>query len=91
MPLTEYDTTDALGLAGLVRNRDITAGALVEEAIARAEKRNPQLNAVVFKAYDQARERADGEQRIDDAVGRHHGGRSPDGHTALGQMKNHGG
>ena len=60
MPLTEYDTTDALGLAGLVRNRDITAGALVEEAIARAEKRNPQLNAVVFKAYDQARERATG-------------------------------
>jgi len=59
MPFPEYDSTDALGLAHLVRNRDITARELLDEAIARAEQRNPHLNAIVFKAYDQAQQRAE--------------------------------
>jgi amidase len=47
--------TDALGLAGLVRNRDISALELVDEAIARAERLNPGLNAMVHRQYERAR------------------------------------
>ena len=58
MSFAEYEKTDALGLAELVKNRDVTALEVVEEAITRAEAFNPRLNAIVFKAFDSARERA---------------------------------
>lgn len=51
----EYDRYDALGLAGLVRKREVTSAELVEEAIARIEEVNPRLNAVVTPMYQQAR------------------------------------
>ena len=51
-------TTDATGLAGLVRKGDVSPPELVEAAIARAEAINPQINAIVERLYDQARERA---------------------------------
>ncbi|HTK80585.1 MAG TPA: amidase family protein [Rhizomicrobium sp.] len=60
MALPEYDTVDALALAELVRNRDITPGEVVREAIARAERHNPALNAIVFKAYEHALQHANG-------------------------------
>ena len=55
MGFAEYDHYDALGLAGLVRRKEITPLELVEECIARIERHNPKLNAVVYKAYDEAR------------------------------------
>ncbi|MEW6188269.1 MAG: amidase family protein [Thermodesulfobacteriota bacterium] len=58
MAFQEYDSFDGLGLGELVHRGEITALELLEEAIARVERHNDQLNAVVYKAYDQARERA---------------------------------
>jgi 6-aminohexanoate-cyclic-dimer hydrolase len=51
----EYDRYDAMGLAQLVRERQVTAQELLEEAIERAERVNPQLNALICKRFDQAR------------------------------------
>ncbi|MBI5511093.1 MAG: amidase [Deltaproteobacteria bacterium] len=54
----EYGRHDALGLAKLVRDKEVTALELVELAIAKIEALNPTLNAVVHKMYEQARARA---------------------------------
>lgn len=54
----EYDRYDAVGLAQLVRDRHVSASELVEEAIARIERVNPRVNAVVHTMYAQARARA---------------------------------
>ncbi len=56
--LGEYASTDALGLAELVRRRQVAPLELVESAIARIESLNPRLNAVVYKAYERARREA---------------------------------
>ena len=58
MNFTEYADHDALGLAELVAKKQVSATELVEEAIARIEKHNPKLNAVIFKTYDRARSAA---------------------------------
>ena len=50
-----YDENDAMGLAALVRQGELTSLELVEEAIRRIERLNPRLNAVTHKLYDQAR------------------------------------
>jgi amidase len=55
MGFKEYASFDGLGLGELVRKGEISPIELLDEAIARAEKHNPVLNAVVFKFYDQAR------------------------------------
>lgn len=55
MAIAEYDRYDALGLAQLVKQGDVTPVELTEEAIARIERHNPKINAVIFKAYDEAR------------------------------------
>ena len=52
----EYDRYDAVGLAQLVRNGEVTPEQLLEEAIARVEERDPAYNAVVNKLYDQGRD-----------------------------------
>jgi len=46
---------DAIAQAGLVRRREVSALELVEAAIKRVERVNPQLNAVITRAYDLAR------------------------------------
>ena len=56
----EYEHYDGLGLADLVRGGEVSPEELVEAAIARIEARNPPLNAVIHKIYDQARETASG-------------------------------
>lgn len=56
--LGEYASTDALGLAELVRRRQVTPIDLIESAIARIESLNPRLNAVVHEVYDRARRQA---------------------------------
>ena len=50
----DYDNYDALGLAELVRNGDVSATELLEEAISRTEQINPEINAVVQFHYDEA-------------------------------------
>jgi amidase len=57
---SEYGKYDGLGLAGLVRNKEVKPSQLVEEAISRIEKLDPALNAVIHKMYDLAREAAKG-------------------------------
>src|ERR1700683_3225322 len=55
MQFSEYRKYDGLGLAELVRNKDITPAELVETAIARAEAVNPQLNFMVHAEFERAR------------------------------------
>ena len=55
-PFPEYENYDALGLAELVRNGEVTAAELLDAAIARAEMRNPTVNAIVDKLYDHGRD-----------------------------------
>ncbi len=50
--------TSAAELARRVRSREVSAAELVEAAIERIEQRNPDLNAVVYKGYDDARRAA---------------------------------
>ena len=52
---SEYGSFDALGLAELVRQKRVSPTELVEEAIARIDRVNPKLNAIVTRMYDQGR------------------------------------
>jgi len=54
MAFKEFGDYDAVGLAELVRNKDVTAKELLDEAVARTAKVDPQINAVVVKHYDYA-------------------------------------
>jgi amidase len=51
----EYTEYDGLGLAALVRSKEVSADEVLEAAIGRIEALNPTLNAVVARAYDAAR------------------------------------
>ena len=55
MPFTDYAEYDGLGLADLIARRQVTPAEALEAAIERIERHNPTLNAVVHKAYDEAR------------------------------------
>ncbi|HEY4910305.1 MAG TPA: amidase, partial [Methylomirabilota bacterium] len=55
MKAEEFGSYDGLGLSELVRRGNVTAAELLDIAIARVEARNPELNAVVSRLYDQAR------------------------------------
>src|SRR5205823_4726516 len=46
-------------LAGLVRRKRVSAGELLDEAISRTAKVDPQINAVVVKHYDYAKKQID--------------------------------
>lgn len=56
----EYEAYDGLGLAELVRRKEVAPAELVEAAIERIERRNPRLNAVIHTLYEEARARATG-------------------------------
>ncbi len=58
----DYEKYDGLGLAELVKKKEVFPGELLEASIERIEKRNPQLGAVVLKMFDQARQSV---QKID--------------------------
>src|ERR1700722_20896163 len=60
MSFPDYSEHDGLGLAELVRKREVSAAELVEAAIERIERHNPAINAVVHKAYEEARAAARG-------------------------------
>jgi amidase len=53
--MRDYESYDALGLAELVRKGETSAEALLDEALARVESRNPTLNAVNMVWADHAR------------------------------------
>jgi amidase len=55
---SEYGQYDALGLAGLIADGEVSSDDLIEEAIARTEAVNPRLNSVITRMYDQARKAA---------------------------------
>jgi Asp-tRNA(Asn)/Glu-tRNA(Gln) amidotransferase A subunit family amidase len=55
---SEYGSYDALGLAELVRKKEVTPGELVDSAIESIEKQNPRINAVILKTFDQVSRRA---------------------------------
>jgi amidase len=57
------DTTwlDATAQAELVRTNKVSPSELVGDAIARIEKLNPELNAVIHELFDRARAEAAGE------------------------------
>jgi amidase len=54
----ELAVLDATAQAELVRRREVTPRELVDAAINRLERLNPQLNAVILPALEQARTRA---------------------------------
>ena len=52
---SDYLDHDALGLAELVRRKEVKPEELLEAAIARVDAIDPKINAVVTKMYDEAR------------------------------------
>ena len=59
MAFSEYGSYDGVGLAELVRRKQVTPKELLDEAIARTAKIDPQINAVVVKHYDYAERQID--------------------------------
>src|ERR1700751_3536650 len=54
MAFKEYGNYDGVGLAALVRKKQVTPKELLDEALTRTARVDPQLNAVVVKHYDYA-------------------------------------
>src|SRR5882724_9020550 len=59
MAFKEFGSYDAVGLADLVLKKQVSAGELLDEAISRTAKVDPQINAVVVKHYDYAKKQID--------------------------------
>ncbi len=53
--LPEYERYDGLGLAALVRQREVSEGEVLAAAIERIERRNPAVNAVIHTMFDGAK------------------------------------
>ena len=53
-----YDRSDAIEIARAVRAREVTPSEVLDEAIARADRVNPRLNALAARDYERARESA---------------------------------
>lgn len=60
MNFDEYRKLDATDLAGLVSRGEVSAEALLETAIARAEAVNGELNGLIHPLYEQARKQIAG-------------------------------
>ena len=50
-----YQEYDAVGLAGLVQKKEVTAEEIVAEAVERLERLNPKINAVIHTMYEKAK------------------------------------
>jgi amidase len=59
MAFKEYGSYDAVGLADLVRNKQVSARELLHEAIVRTAKVDRDINAVVVKHYEYAERQID--------------------------------
>jgi Asp-tRNA(Asn)/Glu-tRNA(Gln) amidotransferase A subunit family amidase len=55
---SELSSHDAVGLAELIRSKQVTPAEAVEDTIRKIETINPRLNAVIHKTYERARQRA---------------------------------
>ncbi len=55
----EYKNYDGLGLAELVKKKQVKPTELLEIAVSEIETQNPELNAVIHTMYEQARVAAD--------------------------------
>ncbi len=53
--MDEYADLDATALGELVRRGDVKPAELVDAAIARTERLNPALNAVIHRQFERAR------------------------------------
>ncbi|HEY7687202.1 MAG TPA: amidase family protein [Dongiaceae bacterium] len=53
--IAEYESYDALGLAELVRRKEVKPEELLDEALARCERVNPKINAIVHVVPEKAR------------------------------------
>jgi amidase len=56
--MNEFSKYDAVGLGQMVLKKKVSPLELVKAAIEGIEKINPQLNAVIYKLYEQARKEA---------------------------------
>lgn len=54
----EYNRFDAVGLAALVRKKEVSARELLQEALTRCDRVNPKLNAVIYRLDDAAQKTA---------------------------------
>jgi amidase len=54
MTFQEYASYDALGLAELIKRRQVTPSELLQIAIHRAEEVNPTINAIIHNIYEAA-------------------------------------
>ena len=54
----EWEALDAIGMAELVKSGEVSGREMVETAINRIEQLNPVVNAVVYRAFDEAMELA---------------------------------
>ncbi len=59
MSFPEFEDLDALGLAALLRNRELSAREAVDAGIERIEAYNPGLNAVIHRSFERARTQAE--------------------------------
>jgi amidase len=57
--MKEFSSYDGLGLADLVKTRQVSAKELVSASIENIEALNPKLNAVIHKMYDRAMKQAE--------------------------------
>ncbi len=55
IPFAQYRAHDGLGIAELVRSRQISAAEALEAALDAAERINPSINALSQKLYDEGR------------------------------------
>lgn len=58
---------DATTLAGLIKSKKVSSSELLEHYVARMEKYNPEINAIIVTQLDKARERA---RQADEALAR---------------------
>src|SRR5690606_35980791 len=58
---TEFEQYDAVGLAKLVEQGEVTPLQLLDEVVARAEALDPTLNAINLPYFERARETAKGD------------------------------
>lgn len=58
MKFSEYVQYDGLGLAELVKNKEVQPSELLEIALKRSNQVNPKLNAIIIPMYEQAKQRA---------------------------------
>jgi amidase len=56
--MTDFYSMDAVALAALVRQKEVTSSELIESTIKQIEKVNPVINAVVTEMYEEARKSA---------------------------------